>query len=511
MKNPIGLPRNILNEGRLSLPFRFRAGRVFGAAAKAKLFLQEHFIRPTNASPVWMVISLGLIALFYPGIMTNDSLASLEQARTYNFTNWHPPIMAIIWSGLLRAIPGSLGMLVAQAILYSFAMCKFAAVAFPSLRKYAAKWVISACFTLFPPAMALTGFIWKDTWTSALLVLAAAYMIQLARERKNAKYHYAIILICCATAIAFRHNAVAAAPGLLAGAAFVSVDRLRPIPRLLIASAAGLVVSAVLFVAVSAVYRQISVQSHPVTPTLIFDIAGTIVHADNEEEATAYALEHSPFVKARPSTFVSRIEDSYDPRTANPVIRTDDSSPFVNPPGGQEDLPYKDIANMWWSLVTNYPSAYLRHRAAVFSCLIQLCSDRSWIFHSYVLNEDYMFPSRDGKHSLQHKIRQVLFNPSTYLLYAPWIWLLVCIVGGGIALFKLETTLSIVLFISLSAIGMGASLFFAAPIEAYRYAHWIVIGGWMIFLLFIEFGVGRSHVRSVGSRNSSGSDRVLAG
>ena len=45
----------------------------------------------------WLVALL-LVAAGWPGILSNDSLATLEQARTLAFTDWHPPIMALVWT-----------------------------------------------------------------------------------------------------------------------------------------------------------------------------------------------------------------------------------------------------------------------------------------------------------------------------------------------------------------------------------------------------------------------------
>src|SRR5690606_8819704 len=106
----------------------------------------------------------------------NDSIASLRQARTLEFTSWHPPIMALIWIPLDRIVEGPGLMLLSQAILYAVAATKLCVEAFPGLMRKFTPWLLVPAFALFPPVMALMGMIWKDVWMSSLLLLALSYV-----------------------------------------------------------------------------------------------------------------------------------------------------------------------------------------------------------------------------------------------------------------------------------------------------------------------------------------------
>ena len=46
---------------------------------------------------------------FYPGVMTYDSESQFFQARHFEFGDWHPPIMALIWSGIHAIVPDLVG------------------------------------------------------------------------------------------------------------------------------------------------------------------------------------------------------------------------------------------------------------------------------------------------------------------------------------------------------------------------------------------------------------------
>src|SRR4051812_39361093 len=66
----------------------------------------------------WLV--LGALALsgfwlvwwvYRPGFMSVDSVVQLGEARSGEFTDFHPPILALIWRYLDQLWPGPIGML----------------------------------------------------------------------------------------------------------------------------------------------------------------------------------------------------------------------------------------------------------------------------------------------------------------------------------------------------------------------------------------------------------------
>ena len=94
----------------------------------------------------WCLVALVLVATAWPGIMSNDSVAMLEQARSLAFTDWHPPVMALLWAPLDRLAPGPGLMLIAQATLYALGMAWLCAEAFPSLLARIGPWLaVRAC------------------------------------------------------------------------------------------------------------------------------------------------------------------------------------------------------------------------------------------------------------------------------------------------------------------------------------------------------------------------------
>lgn len=451
---------------------------------------------PVGTSPAWLAIAAFLVFLFDPGIMSNDSIASLQQARALEFNDWHPPIKALIWSVLDRVISGPAGMLLAQAILFSYASAALCAHAFPQLSRRFPRWAVVAAFSLFPPAMTLVGMIWKDIWTSGFLLLALVHLFRArdAAEVAGRRRHAILVVLFCFGATAFRHNALAATAGLLAGAAYlVLFPRLGQWLRLLAASVIGVGAAVLLYVGVSLGNGLIAERGNPTTAIYLHDIAGVIVYSGNPENAARLALADPTELTDAPELFLRRIYRSYAPEAAGRVVRTSrkPNTPFsvyVYSPHDAEGV--KRVRN---TLIREYPLAYLKHRTQAFVCLLQLCDRKQWVYHSYVMNRQYALPDTLDPDSWQYRLRQALLSPRLALLYHPGFWLLVTLLGGGLGLAKLQDRHpSLLLFMGLSSAGLAVSLYFTSPIESFRYLHWTVLLGWTMLFLAAEASAART-------------------
>ncbi|MGI8555822.1 MAG: hypothetical protein ACR2LT_05650, partial [Pyrinomonadaceae bacterium] len=65
---------------------------------------------------VWQTILLAVIAvviwrIYYPGIMSPDSIDQYGQALEGNFVDWHPPLMSLVLS-LIFKVGGGIGTLI---------------------------------------------------------------------------------------------------------------------------------------------------------------------------------------------------------------------------------------------------------------------------------------------------------------------------------------------------------------------------------------------------------------
>lgn len=452
----------------------------------------------TKVSFAWIGVSAFIVFLFDPGIMSADSIASLQQARSFEFDDWHPPLMALIWSLLDRIISGSAGMLLAQAMLFTYACSSLCAYAFPNLSARFPRWLITVVFSLFPPVMTLTGMIWKDVWASALLLLALAHLFRM-RDSTSAEARLGqglIVMLFCLAAIAFRHNAMAATAGLLAGANYLMLSsNLGQGVRLLAASATGVVIAFVLFFCVSFANSLIAKAAHPTTAIYLHDIAGIIVYSDDAENAAELVLADPAELTDRPDEFLSRVYATYTPSAAGRVIRTSKKphTPFsLRVDSLEHDA--EGAQRIHKTLIKKYPIAYLKHRTQAFACLLRLCDSKMWVYRSYVMNRDFAFPETLNQDSWQYAMRKVFLTPRLAPIYHPGFWLLVTLLGGAIGLVRIIRSgpgaPSLLLFMGLSSAGLAVSLYFTSPIESFRYMHWSMLLGWTTLFLGVESVLG---------------------
>ena len=447
----------------------------------------------TMTSWVWLAIAAFIMLMFYPGIMSNDSIASLRQARSFEFNDWHPPVMAMIWSVFDRIVEGPAGMLLAQAALYAYGCSALCAQAFPKLSTRFPRWLVVVVFSLFPPVMTLSGMIWKDIWMSAFLLLALVHLFRMreAASVRRRHAHGAIVVLFCLVATAFRHNALAATAGLLAGAAYLALSMQGKGWRLLLASAGGVATAFALYLAVSMFNRLVAQPGNPTTAIYLYDMAGIIVYSGDAEAAAQRLLSHPVAFTDNRGQFLRRIYQRYSPAVAGNVISTTSrpDAPFSLNVYRHHDA--EGVRNAHRDLVRAYPLAYLKHRTTAFSCLLQLCDRQEWVNHSYVLNPQYALPKTLAPDSVQYRLRSIMLSSRLAPLYHPGFWLLVTVAGGIIGFIRIvrepaTATPSLLLFMGLSGIGLAFSLYFTSPIESFRYMHWVMLLGWTMVILTFE-------------------------
>jgi len=138
-----------------------------------------------------------LIGFAWPGFMTWDSVNQLSQARSGNYGNWHPPIMAWLWSVLDARLAGPGLMLILQTGLFMIGL-------YAVIRRYAPRMqasAIAAVVLLFPPVFGPLLAIWKDSLMAALLLCGVAGLTSAARAPRLLAW-LALVVVA-----ALRHNA----------------------------------------------------------------------------------------------------------------------------------------------------------------------------------------------------------------------------------------------------------------------------------------------------------------
>lgn len=130
------------------------------------------------------VAYVGFILASFPGEMNPDSRNQLEQALTGDYNDWHPPVMARLWSLLLHLGGDPVGtMFVLQIACWGLAFVLLS-LTLARLGHRIAAWAVFLV-GLFPPFLMQIGNIHKDVGLAAALMLAVALVARsrLAGER----------------------------------------------------------------------------------------------------------------------------------------------------------------------------------------------------------------------------------------------------------------------------------------------------------------------------------------
>ncbi len=172
------------------------------------------------------LIGIGIWLLFRPGIMSYDSIDQYGQARSGQFTSWHPPVLVATLSLAMR-MGYSIGSLMLVQCLVGILGIRQALISTMLLasgqrtpRTYWAAFglLLLILSPLTPTAFYLMTF-WKDCWTAFLLLWAVALALQLlveAPQLPGAKLVPRLVVLLAVMTLAAlpRHNALVVTPAL---------------------------------------------------------------------------------------------------------------------------------------------------------------------------------------------------------------------------------------------------------------------------------------------------------
>jgi urea transporter len=159
-----------------------------------------------NASVYAAVVAAGcvlVLASFYPGYMSADSLDQLGQARQGMLNDHHSPVMTMLWAFLDRLWPGPQGIVLFHNVCFWSGTAILCGLAFRRMT-----FAILATFSmgLAPPIFALLGTAWKDVGFGCSLLLAVA-LLALAERTGRPRWILASVPLLF-YAISVRHDGI---------------------------------------------------------------------------------------------------------------------------------------------------------------------------------------------------------------------------------------------------------------------------------------------------------------
>ena len=422
----------------------------------------------------------GLLVYAFPGYMSSDSVAQLVDARSHQYSDWHPPAMAAMWTVVELVAKGPAGMLILQGTL--FLLGTFGILRSALSPRTAA--IASSAILLFPPVFTPMAVIWKDSQMAGFLLAAIALLLDPRRSRRCA----GLVLLAVATAL--RDNAAAATLPLIA-ILFRGRPDQRWLPR--IAIALGLWIATVA-AARGANHALTKVELHAWYVSLgPSDIIGTLKQSRTYSDAELLQIfEGAPLVQRE--NIQPHARTHYNPTgwwyyMAGPL------RVFDWPTTAEQRAA---IARAWWQLVRDNPAAYFYHRLRVFRGVLGV-TDRPVmdpVWHTHVALERLATadPYADATGAQAAIADGLTWVGTETPLYRPCIYWWV-----AIALLWLARRQPDVLALLVSGLTYELSLFPFAPSPDYRYSHWMVTATVIsVVILFAR----RVHERSAQTRST---------
>jgi hypothetical protein len=395
-----------------------------------------------------------VLATFYPGYMSADSLDQYRQARTGLYTWWHPPIMAWLWSKVSALWPGPFGMVLMQNVLF---WSGAALLSIGTVRGATAALFV-ALMGLWPPVFAELGTVWKDVQLGASLLLATALLVH-ARGSWT-RLLGAAVLIFYATAV--RSNGVSATLpfmlwwGIEASAA-VGWSRFSAAAAMALALCV-LVLAGGSFIGTRLAHDR---GRWPLQMPFVHDLAGLSGFAKRDllpawVHTQAHGLSYSDLVRA------------YRPETSDPIYFAPGNLALTRDPSQISELRLR-----WLDAISQNPQRYLSQRALLMKTLLGIGTTHVWYpFHTQIDPNDLGLSA--SRTVINRRASEILERLRDSMFFRAWVYL----AGATILLIvaaaaRVTTRASWVL--AASAASYVTPYFFVSPAPDFRYVWWPVV------------------------------------
>ena len=415
-----------------------------------------------SATPRLILLAgwLGAFLYAYPGYMSFDSVAQLEQARWGYYRDDHPPAMAALWSFVENFVTGPVGMLLLQ--LTAFLIGVYLILRQKFQPKTAA--LIASLLLWFPPVLNTMSVIWKDSQMAAYIVLGTGLLLS---PRRGVRL-WALAAIALGTAM--RHNALTFTLPLI-GLLFVWNPDYRWWKRYAIALVAWIVVTMSARVVTNALADQTMYIWH--RSLALLDIVGTLKYAEDmpddvlrkKLEGTRLRYDHDLQAHTR---------DVIDPTLSPTEQLWQTTNKFFLRPWTEEDR--AAITRAWKNIVPAHPAAYARYRWVLFSQLTQLddTPPGSPIYCWFTDVQDpygsgFMIDYMAGPSRTQEHAQQAMFWIGDTYVFRVSLYVILTLL---LIPFAVRDRLTLALLSS--SILSEAALFMLAPTVDVRYSFWLI-------------------------------------
>lgn len=442
-------------------------------------------MRPRDA---WLLAGTGiccfalLLWLAAPGFMARDSGVQLSQARSGQFSDAHPVLMALMWRYIDRIVAGPIGMLSIMAALHVGALTLLATtIRGPVL--WRALGLVAICF--FPPLFSNLPVVWKDTlMQSSLIGALACFSCFLQRQpNRRSKRSRAVDVawagfgfLLCGIGIGARHNAPPAAAFLLALPllAIPAIKRLTSWKGALVAAVGGTLLAGAIAGGVGTMLSPLTRKDHFWQTLPAFDLAGLSLK-------TGKVLVDPATGVLTPGMGLKEIQRLYHPYYSNSLyycVRRQGRRCVPLFRRTHDPVALARLRNNWLRAIISHPIEYLELRGRVTLALLGIRNGTPATYFvdghpHHAIAKPYP-PTARGRRILSW-IDNHLSDP----WMRPWPYSLLCLLLAPVTLWRYLRGTGSALAVALPWSGLACllGLVIASGARDYRYTSWTVLCG----------------------------------
>lgn len=358
-----------------------------------------------------IIVTVGIISIFYPGFMSYDTLHALRSARNGVTDSMWPPMVSYIWRCVDLISTNPSAMHFTQVILLLSATSY---IIYFMTKKVLYVLLVFIIILIVPAVLGTLAVIWKDVLMASFFLMGFASILALktVKTTKMIIIYTLIALIFIFLGISTRHNAILAALPLLAYLSYILIyifqfKRYFLIYSLLI----GLLMSSSLYMIKIQLdkytipeFNEIKSSNSVFFETVrILDVAGASI-----------CINSNLFNKLLPDLTVNDIRKMYDPRHVN----LSQAILAKVPIDGR-------INQIWFNVAFEHPICFLYNKYQMTKFLVGFNSGQQFLItNPSIIDNEYGYKLSDSK--IRDFFVNYITNASKIFILKPWfIYLIV--------------------------------------------------------------------------------------
>ncbi|MDX1915332.1 MAG: hypothetical protein SFU55_07090 [Methylophilus sp.] len=295
----------------------------------------------------------------FPGEMTPDSNNQYAEALSHSFTDLHPPMMAFLWSFLIRFADAAPAMLAFHLVFHWLGLYCIAAGLVKVEKKWAALLVLVAGF--FPVLFFHNGFLHKDIGMASTFITAFGLIFYFKIQEKKVP-----ILILLASVLLLVYGTLVRANGIFALGPLVIYMYLNTHwqKKITVVLVCSVLVSVVALPLTQVFNKQVigARMLQSTYPLFLFDIVGIAKHSNDLQvlpESVRFSKED--------------LDKCYTPFWWDPLSPWGECKQKTQRFGKESKVSAEELnkrgelKDVWVKAIALYPLAYLEHRLKVFN------------------------------------------------------------------------------------------------------------------------------------------------